>query len=108
MPIPIDAPKTEPARTYDALFLRSLQIQTNNPTQGIMRAELCPFETATGHVNHNEVERIQCDLWKAAAEVPAVAQAIGAVLAAVPALKAWLKARAQPPAQPPTPSPDPE
>lgn len=93
MPIPIDTPKTEPARTYDALFLRSLQIQAGSTTQGMARLELCPFETSTGHINHNDVERIQVDLWKAAAEVPAVAQAMGAVLAAVPALKVWALAQ---------------
>lgn len=93
MPIPIDTPKTEPARTYDALFLRSLQIQAGSTTQGMVRMELCPFETATGHINHADVERLQVDLWKAAAEIPAVAQAMGAVLAAVPALKVWAKAQ---------------
>lgn len=93
MPIPIDTPKIEPARTYDALFLRSLQIQAGSTTQGMARLELCPFETATGHVNHSDIERFQVDLWKAAAEAPEVAQAMGAVLAAVPALKAWAKAQ---------------
>lgn len=92
--IEADQPVIEPAvasKTYDALWLRNVQVVTPFYGVGSVYIETVPMVSGTGEVHPSESVEVRSDqLWAAAAAVPEVATAIGAILAAFPPLKAWI------------------
>ncbi len=95
--IQADDPVVEPAvasKTYDALWLRTVQVVSPQYGVGSVYIEAVPMISGTGEVHHSESIEIRTDqLWAAAATIPEVAQAMGAILAAFGPLKTWLESQ---------------
>lgn len=95
--IQADDPVIEPAvsaKTYDAVWLRTLQVVTPQYGVGSIYLETVPMVSGTGEVHPTDSSEIRCDvLWAAAAAVPEVATALGAILAAYGPLKTWIESQ---------------
>lgn len=95
--IPADDPVVEPAvaaKTYDAVWVRTLQVVTPHYGEGTIYIETAPMVSGTGEVHPTDASEIRCEqLWAAAAAVPEVAAALAAILAAYGPLKTWVESQ---------------
>lgn len=100
MPIPTisaDDPVVEPAvaaKTYDAVWLRTIQIVTPQYGVGSIYIETVPMDSATGELHPSNSSELRCDLlWESVAAVQEVETALGAFLAAYAPLKNWIESQ---------------
>ena len=97
MPIPLDTPYVEPAKTkqtFKHLWVLDLQVRAHTGgEQDKIYLNICPFNETSGEKALNSAEEIRLDLWDAVANVPEAQAAMEAIFAAIPALKSYHKSK---------------
>lgn len=83
-------------KTFDALWLYSLNAIMPTSTDGRLAVEFIPINSTTGEMLIEGKQEIAvADLPKALAEIPELQAAFTAIVQAVEPVKAWLTAQAQ-------------
>ena len=95
-PNPIEIPATE-AKEFPHVWLSNIIIHAPSTTSGRITIECLPYNGNTKEIEEGKfMQSISTDnLWKALAEVPEVAQAMGAIFTALQPLKEWIELQNQ-------------
>ena len=93
-PKPLEIPAT-PAKIFPHVWLYSVMARVPSMDSGSIRIETLPCNMETREIAGGDhmLPLETDDLWRAVAEVPEVAAAMGAILAAVGPLHAWIAAQ---------------
>ena len=99
MAIPNKKPLTVPAsaeKEFPHVWIRSIKVAAPSQERGGLEIKTLPYNAETGEIADVHPTTLSSgELWRAVAEVPEVAQAMGAIFAAVPAFEAWLDKRTE-------------
>jgi len=88
--IPLTVPATA-AKEFPHIWIRSIKVAAPSQDRGGFEIKTVPYNAVAGEIaDVHPTTLSSSELWRAVAEVPEVAQAMGAIFAAVPALEAWL------------------
>jgi len=90
MAINLNTPITTPSKTFNAWWIRNLNINAE-PGSGSVRMVLVPYNTETHEIGTEETVVFSDRLFDAVSEVPQMASAMNAIFGAVIPFKTWVE-----------------